>query len=198
MNTQIFKCHICKVDYAYSEEEDLRMHLIYEHQFYLPNCSTQVAKQSNIDYDKIRKSFLTKIHEVSTRKTLFHNIPKKYSDELSALVKFIKSNKGHCNIQKMEYTKDIKRERKTGSDCFGNWTYERVIVGEEIYDLLSNFVRSKYDDKVWIRTSKMSYGTYKIPDYLRNRFRYKVSKYVVLEDELRSLRNIIYKEGIVI
>ena len=197
MSTQIFKCHICKVDYTYSEEEDLRMHLIYEHQFYLPNCSTQVAKQSNIDYDKIRKSFLTKIHELSTRKALFHNIPKKYRDELLSLVKFIKGHKDHCNIQKMEYTKEIKRV-KLRKDWYGYSYYERFTVEGKKYDLLSNFVRSEYDDEVWVRTSKMSCGTYKIPDYLRNRFRYKVSKYVVLEDELESLRNIIHKEGIVI
>lgn len=195
MSTQIFKCHICKVDYTYSVEEDLRMHLIYEHQFYLPNCSTQVAKQSNIDYYKIRKSFLTKIYELSHRKALFYNIPKKYRDELSSLVKFIEKNKENCNLRTMEYTKDIKKVKKVYG-MFRDWHYERVIVGEEKYDLLSNFFRD-WHGRVWIGTSKMT-DKYKIPDYLRNIFRYKVSKYVVLEDDLNHLRGIINREGIVI
>lgn len=55
MSMQTYKCHICKVDYEYSEENDLRLHLLYEHQFYLPNCSTEVANQANIDYESMRK-----------------------------------------------------------------------------------------------------------------------------------------------
>ena len=139
MSTQAYKCHICKVDYAYSEEEDLRVHLLYEHQFYLPHCSTQVAKQSNIDYDKIRKSFRAKMNELATRKDLFHNIPKKYRDELSSLIKFIEGHKHTCNLQKMEHTKKITKRKKT-HNSFEVLSEEVTTIKREKYDLLSNLV----------------------------------------------------------
>ncbi len=46
-----------KCDYKNENDEEVRIHSLYHHQFLIPQCSTELAKQSNIDYYLIRDRY---------------------------------------------------------------------------------------------------------------------------------------------
>ena len=56
MSTQLYKCHKC--DFNSESEEKIKTHMLFEHQFYMPNCSTDVAYQANNDFIIMRETRL--------------------------------------------------------------------------------------------------------------------------------------------
>lgn len=65
-----------KCDYSNEDENELRLHSIYHHQFLIPQCSTEVAKQNNIDYELIRKNYQKQVKKLNSYRKRLSKIPK--------------------------------------------------------------------------------------------------------------------------
>ena len=67
--------HCPKCDFEDDNTEEVRIHALYSHQCYLPQCSTQLAKQDNLDYDAIRASYAKLQNRIRTNNNLLHYVP---------------------------------------------------------------------------------------------------------------------------
>ena len=62
MSAQLYKCHKC--DFDTESEEKIKMHMLFEHQFYMPNCSTDIAYQANTDFIRMLETRLRWLEEL--------------------------------------------------------------------------------------------------------------------------------------
>ena len=58
------KCHIC--DFSDESEENLRGHMLFDHSFWMPICSTDAAYQANSDFNRMRETRIRWMKELSS------------------------------------------------------------------------------------------------------------------------------------
>lgn len=74
-----------KCSFSDDRESEVRMHSLFTHQFFMPQCSTTIAKQSFIDYDKIRANYHELQDKISRNKLNLYYIPYKWQDAVSKI-----------------------------------------------------------------------------------------------------------------
>lgn len=166
------RCHKCK--FESDDEEETRTHMLFNHGFFMPYCSTDVAHQANIDYEKIRNIYKKTVLERMKVKKSRKSIPQKYHPMIKIIERLIKTRPDQCNLKKMTYT-----------NSYGT----------------SSFFDSFYYTKKGIAINTDSYSgkkLYSIPKYLRERVEGNIKRNIKLEKKLNHLNKLIRKEGIVV
>ncbi len=77
--------HCPKCSFEDDNTEEVRIHALYQHQCYLPQCSTQLAKQDNIDYDAVRASYAKLVKRIQVNRNLLQYIPYKWEPTVSKI-----------------------------------------------------------------------------------------------------------------
>lgn len=82
--------HCPKCTFEDDSTEEVRIHALYQHQCYLPQCSTVLAKQDNLDYDAIRYSYAKLRNRIQVNRNLLRYIPYKWEGIVSKIRNNIK------------------------------------------------------------------------------------------------------------
>lgn len=152
MSQQLFKCHKC--EFNDEVEEELRLHLLYTHYFLMPRCSTEVAKNADIDYQKLRDIFKRNKDEYKiVYGVILKYTPKCYHKQTNCLIHYVFNSGQKCDLNNM-------------TTCLGE------------YNLFDYFYKSRRTDKVYKFHGDYSLGKKlkPIPKYLHQNTSFNIRK----------------------
>ena len=99
----IDKCPKC--DFTDESENEIRIHALYHHQFLIPRCSTEVAKQNNIDYDAVRDSYAKLQKRIRTNSDLLYYAPRIWEPTISK----IRNSVRQCGWNQYQVYEHVKK-----------------------------------------------------------------------------------------
>ncbi len=98
-----------KCSYQHENDEEVRIHSLYHHQFLIPQCSTELAKQSNIDYYLIRDNFYKLLKELTSIETRLNKLVE--DDCLNTLIHHRRRHEIKLYREKLGKLPKSKRDR---------------------------------------------------------------------------------------
>ena len=98
-----------KCDFVDDKESEVRIHSLYVHGFFLPQCSTQLAKQGNLDYDEVRKNYKRLQKRIQTNRNLLRYIPYKWESTVSKIRNNVRHGYKWNQYQVYEHVKSLPK-----------------------------------------------------------------------------------------
>lgn len=101
--------HCPKCDFEDERTEEVRIHALYTHQCYLPQCSTELAKQDNIDYDAVRASYARLQKRIQINRNLLRYTPYKWEGIVSKIRNNLKHGYKWNQYQVYEHVEELPK-----------------------------------------------------------------------------------------